>query len=246
MGGNAIKNAFTRRYKKDEFEKILPVIIQKAKKKFTDAKSTIYFKSKESFGDADILIEIEMPDGTTQYMKVILKVYADPSNITMKNSGMGDAGSHYLGAPEIDEELKALREKHNYLEKGISSQEFEKRKREFRVAYLTLFSQKMEELSKTPEGQEKLMEMWKEVHGCGNDVYTSVTNKKTGKTEVYPPDYYCNPKTPFKIEYDGVKVVVRMGGEDDDALLELVCKTERGGPPKLLFHHKKNKSNKNK
>lgn len=189
----------------------------------------------------DILIEIEMPDGTTQYMKVSMKVYSDPSNITMKNSGMGDAGSYYLGAPEIDEELKSLREKHNYLEKGISSQEFEKRKREFRVAYLTLFSQKMEELSKTAEGQEKLMEMWKEVHGCGNDVYTSVTNKKTGKTEVYPPDHYCNPKTPFKIEYDGVKVVVRMGGEDDDAFLELVCKTEKGGPPKILFHHKKKK-----
>jgi hypothetical protein len=189
----------------------------------------------------DILIEIEMPDGTTQYMKISMKVYADPSSITMKNSGMGDAGSHYLGAPEIDEQLKALREKHNYLEPGISSQEFEKRKREFRVAYLTLFSQKMEELSKTPEGQEKLMEMWKEVHGCGNDVYTSVTNKKTGETKVHKPEHYCEPEIPFKVEYDGVKVSIRMGGETDSSFLEIVCKTESIGSPKILFNHKKSK-----
>ena len=189
----------------------------------------------------DVLIEVEMPDGTTQYMKVSMKVYSDPRNITMKNSGLGNAGSHYLGDSQIDEQLKSLREKHNYLEKGISPQEVEKRKREFRVAYLTLFSQKMDELSKTDEGQAKLMEMWKEVHGCGNDVYTSVTNKKTGKTEVYPPEHYCEPETPFKVEYDGVKVVIRMGGENADSFLELVCKTESSGSPKLLFNHKKQK-----
>ena len=189
----------------------------------------------------DVLIEVEMQDGTTQYMKVSMKVYADPSNITMKNSGMSDAGSHYLGAPDIDEQLQSLREKHNYLEKGISPQQVEERKRAFRKEYLTLFSSKMDELSKTDEGQNKLMEMWQEVHGCGNDVYTSVTNKNTGKTEVHPPDHYCKPKTPFKVEYDGVKVVVRMGGENDDAFLELVCKTESSGSPKILLNHKKAK-----
>lgn len=59
MGGNAIKGAFTRRYQKAEFDQILPVILEKAKKKFTDAKSTTYFKSKESFGDADILVLVD-------------------------------------------------------------------------------------------------------------------------------------------------------------------------------------------
>lgn len=59
MGGNAIKGAFTRRYQKDEFDNILPIILEKAKKKFTDAKSTTYFKSKESFGDADILVLVD-------------------------------------------------------------------------------------------------------------------------------------------------------------------------------------------
>jgi hypothetical protein len=190
----------------------------------------------------DVLIEVEKEDGTTEYMKVSMKVYSDPKNITMKNSGLGNAGSHYLGDSQIDDQLKSLREKHNYLEKGISPEDVNKRKREFREAYLTLFSTKMDELSKTDEGQAKLMEMWKEVHGCGNDVYTSVTNKKTGKTEVHPPEHYCEPETPFKVEYDGVKVVIRMGGEKDNSFLELVCKTESTGSPKLLFNHKKKKT----
>ena len=189
----------------------------------------------------DVLIEVEKEDGTTEYMKISMKVYSDPKNITMKNSGLGNAGSHYLGASDIDDQLKSLREKHNYLEKGISPEEVNKRKREFREEYLTLFSSKMDELSKTNEGQSKLMEMWQEVHGCGNNVYTSVTNKKTGETQVHPPEHYCEPKTPFKVEYDGVKVVVRMGGDGDDSYLELVCKTESSGSPKLLFNHKKSK-----
>ena len=37
----------------------MPVILEKAKKKFSDAKSTTYFKSKESFGDADILVLVD-------------------------------------------------------------------------------------------------------------------------------------------------------------------------------------------
>jgi hypothetical protein len=46
MGGKALKSTFTRRYNKDEFEKILPEILLKAKKAFKDAKSTNYFKDK--------------------------------------------------------------------------------------------------------------------------------------------------------------------------------------------------------
>lgn len=61
MGGLAIKNAFTRRYQKEEFDKILPIILEKARKLFPDAVSTTYFKSKESFGDADILCLVDKP-----------------------------------------------------------------------------------------------------------------------------------------------------------------------------------------
>jgi hypothetical protein len=61
MGGLAIKNAKTRRFQKDEFDAILPIILEKAKKLFSDAVSTTYFKSKDSFGDADILCLVDKP-----------------------------------------------------------------------------------------------------------------------------------------------------------------------------------------
>ena len=61
MGGLAIKNAYTRRYQKDEFDAILPEILTKAQKMFSSAVSTTYFKSKDSFGDADILCLVDRP-----------------------------------------------------------------------------------------------------------------------------------------------------------------------------------------
>lgn len=61
MGGLAIKNAYTRRYSKKEYEEIVPEIIEKAKRLFTDARDTRYYFSKESFGDADILCLVDKP-----------------------------------------------------------------------------------------------------------------------------------------------------------------------------------------
>ena len=61
MGGLAIKNAYTRRYSKQEYNEILPEIIEKAKTLFTDARDTRYYFSKESFGDADILCLVDKP-----------------------------------------------------------------------------------------------------------------------------------------------------------------------------------------
>lgn len=61
MGGLAIKNAYTRRYSKQEYDNILPEIIDKAKLLFTDAKDTRYYFSKDSFGDADILCLVDKP-----------------------------------------------------------------------------------------------------------------------------------------------------------------------------------------
>jgi len=55
MGGLAIKNALTRRYNKDEFEAIIPDILEKAKRIFPDVVSTQAYRNKPTFGDADIL-----------------------------------------------------------------------------------------------------------------------------------------------------------------------------------------------
>lgn len=186
----------------------------------------------------DIIIEVETPNGTTQLMKVSMKIYSNPKDITMKNSGVGKAGADYLGFEEIDNEWQAMRDRNDWREPGISDQEQGERKRKFREEYLTMFSNKMVELSKTEEGQQKLLQMWKDVHGCGNNVYTSVTNKKTGETKVYSPDHYCEPETPFQVEYDGTKVVIKMNTRSD-AYMQIDCKTETTSSPKLLFKHKK-------
>ena len=61
MGGQAIKNVYTRRYSRKEYDEIVPEIIQKAKKLFSDATDTKFFSEKESFGDADILCLVDKP-----------------------------------------------------------------------------------------------------------------------------------------------------------------------------------------
>jgi hypothetical protein len=61
MGGLAIKTAKTRRYSKAEYDAILPEILEKAKKLFSDATDTKYYFEKDSFGDADILCLVDKP-----------------------------------------------------------------------------------------------------------------------------------------------------------------------------------------
>lgn len=57
MGGKALKNTITRRYQKDEFEKLSKEIIPKIERSFgTKASLVKSFHSKESFGDMDILL----------------------------------------------------------------------------------------------------------------------------------------------------------------------------------------------
>lgn len=75
MGGNAIKGAFTRRYKKEEFDNILPDILNKAKMLFKDAVSTTFFKSKESFGDADILCLVDDTISNTDIKQWIIDTF---------------------------------------------------------------------------------------------------------------------------------------------------------------------------
>ena len=95
----------------------------------------------------------------------------------------------------------------------------------------------MEELSKTKEGQQRLTDMWKDVHGCGQNVHTQVINKKTGDVQMKSPDHYCNPTPPFGVKFDRLKLVINMGGKDK-SFLQVDMKTEDKGSPKILFRHR--------
>lgn len=186
----------------------------------------------------DIVVKYTV-DGKEKLMKLSAKVYTNPKNITMKNSGVSNAGADYLGEPEgsvVDKKWPKIKKQYQWTP-DMSEEEKATRKAGMKQAYLQSFAGEMEKLTNTPEGQERLLNMWKNVHGCGKDVYTLVTNKTTGGVDIKAPSYYCEPTQPFKVKYDGIKVVIEMntGGPQ---FLQIDMKTEDVGSPRLLFRHR--------
>ena len=163
------------------------------------------------------------------------KIYSNPKSITMKNSGTKTAGASYLDDSSIDEKLVSLKQEYN-----IGNNPTNEEKRKFKTEYLKLWTDSMEELSKTSEGQQKLTRMWNEVHGCGEDVATLITNKKTGEVKLHDPTHYCDPEGPLEVIQDKTKIMVKFG--KDDEWTEMVCKTEKDGSVKLLFNHNSRKA----
>ena len=194
----------------------------------------------EKVDPTDMIVQYKDSDGGDKIMKISAKIYSNPNDITMKNSGTKTAGVDYLGeeiGQSIDSKLDELRKSNNYQELGISDEEQKNRKRSFRESYMKLFGNGMLKLSKTPEGEKRLVQMWKDVHGCGHDVHTLIVNKKTGESQIKPPEHYCSPNPPFKVSYDGGKIVINLETQTD-AFVQIDCKTEMKSSPKLLFKHK--------
>ena len=168
--------------------------------------------------------------------KVSAKSYRDPRSITMKNSGAREVGSAYLGDEKVDGQLQEIlrNPKYDYKEEGLSKKERDDRKKGLKREYMDKMQAKMVELADTDEGQKQLLKMWQDVHGCGNDVYTSVSNKTTGKATLHPPDYYCKPKLPFKIGRNKTSITVDLEEDGADSV-KLDLKTETKSSPVLLF-----------
>ena len=178
--------------------------------------------------------------------KVSAKTYSDPTNITVKNSGVR-AGSEYLNDPDMDEKLVSITKnpEYNYQEEGISKQESNDRKKAMKRDYMATMEDKMVDMAKSDEGQKQLLDMWKKAHGCGSGVYTSVSNKKTGESVLHDPDFYCNPKMPFTVNKNDTSITISLDDNGEDAL-QLDLKTEATGPPKLLMRHLVGKGKKKK
>jgi len=168
--------------------------------------------------------------------KVSAKSYRDPRSITMKNSGAREVGSAYLGDEKVDGQLQETLQKseYNYKEEGLTEKERDDRKKGLKREYMDKMQAKMEELSNTDEGQKQLLKMWQDVHGCGNDVYTSISNKTTGEATLHPPDYYCKPKLPFKIGRNDTSITVDLEEDGSDSV-KLDLKTQSDSSPVLLF-----------
>ena len=193
---------------------------------------------------ADYVVLYTDKDGKERKMAVTAKTYSDPNKITMDNAGYASAGTKMLGekiGKEVDEKAKKLWEKYKW-SVDTPPAEIKKRKTKFKEEYLKTYEKALQDLTKTKEGQEQIMNMWRSAHGCNEELYAQIINKKTGDTDIHQPGHYCNPGPPFKIKYDGTKMVVDVGGSEGD--MEIVVKTEEGKSPKILFNHVKRKKKK--
>jgi hypothetical protein len=59
IGGKALKNTYTRRYEKQEFEEISSELITSLAKDFKKVGMPLFYHQKETFGDVDIVVSME-------------------------------------------------------------------------------------------------------------------------------------------------------------------------------------------
>jgi len=83
MGGTAIKTITTRRYSVEEYERLLPEILDMSKGMFSKMHPTTYFKSKDSFGDMDILCLIDKEE--SEYIELIKNTF-NPRGISKNHN----------------------------------------------------------------------------------------------------------------------------------------------------------------
>lgn len=60
MGGRALKNTFTRRYERAEFQELSKELVDTLNKVFRRVTIPLYYKNKETFGDIDILVSTDI------------------------------------------------------------------------------------------------------------------------------------------------------------------------------------------
>jgi hypothetical protein len=195
----------------------------------------------ERVDPTDLLVEYLDDKGNKKQMKISAKAYTDPTKINMKNAGTKDVGETYLGDTSFDNEFKDVVAKNQWSEDGISKEEVSDRKLAVKKWFNQEFGKRVVSMTETTEGQEKLLETWRKVHGCGSGTYTSIVNKKSGATELRDPDYYCKPKMPFKARVEGSRLVIELG-TGGKSFLELTLKTEtKAKNPVLLFFNRQKK-----
>lgn len=80
MGGRALKgeNTYTRRYSREEFETVSKELLGTLKQHFKNAVIPLFFESKESFGDIDIIVNT---DGFKRQMEEFIKTEFKPNEI---------------------------------------------------------------------------------------------------------------------------------------------------------------------
>ncbi len=184
--------------------------------------------------------------GKEQMMKISMKIYKNVNAIVVKAAGISNGASYYLGnqAKELDDKLPQLIQKNNFKQKDISLEERARRFKNFQEEYILAYKTHMQNLVASEQGQQKLLKMWKQVHGCGTNTWTCVANVGKETVELRPPDYYCNPKMPFVVNYSGTKISVQFAQKGQKFLDIMVARSSDWGTPSLKFiaRHRKIKN----
>lgn len=186
----------------------------------------------------DVIVYYLDENGEQKALKVSMKIYKNINAITVKAAGIKTAANYYLGeqAKHIDQQvLPQLLQKYNYGQEGISNNERAKRFTQFRKQYMQAYQVQMVKLMQSEQGQQKLLKMWRQVHGCGSDTCTCVSDMGKGNAQMRPPDYYCKPKMPFKVEYKGSKISIEFSEKGQKYLDIQVARSTNWGTSSLKF-----------
>lgn len=78
MGGRALKNTPTRRYQRKEFDEISSELVEILNKDFSQVAIPLFYSKKESFGDADIIVDTT---GFSKNMREYIEETFSPNEI---------------------------------------------------------------------------------------------------------------------------------------------------------------------
>jgi hypothetical protein len=76
MGGLALKNTYTRRYSREEFDIVSKELVEKLNNYFQKVAIPLFYRNKESFGDIDIIISMDNSGVHTNMDTFINAVFA--------------------------------------------------------------------------------------------------------------------------------------------------------------------------
>jgi len=79
MGGRALKNTFTRRYTKEEFDSVSKELVETLELTFNRAATPLFYHNKETFGDIDIIVDMgdKRNRGDVQYGGAFVRTYIE-------------------------------------------------------------------------------------------------------------------------------------------------------------------------
>lgn len=201
-------------------------------------------RKKNLVDPTDIEVTYQTAEGKAETVRLSMKYQTNQRVITLRTlalSGDGSFGALVGGdegtsidnffAEELDSELNIDPSEHDdsmdFLYGSLGSDERALYKK---VAFTNHMAETLKTLESSPEGQTRLQNIWKKLHGCDRGVYMVVTSKVSGKSDVKGPNQYCHPEK-VKVTMNQRRITVRLE-EDPDSYLEFNYRVRKGAKPK--------------